>query len=40
VFTHATDPLDADDWLRIVEKHLDIAQCSDLERVLYALGQL
>ena len=40
VFTHATDPLEADDWLRAVEKQLNIAQCSDLEKVLYASGQL
>jgi hypothetical protein len=40
VFTHSTDPLDADDWLRTVEKQLDIAQCNDMEKVLYASGQL
>jgi hypothetical protein len=40
VFTHATDPLDAEDWLRTVEKQLDIAQCNDMEKVLYASGQL
>jgi hypothetical protein len=32
--------LDADDWLRTVEKQLDIAQCNDMEKVLYASGQL
>jgi hypothetical protein len=40
VFTHSTDPLDADDWLRTVEKQLDITQCNDMEKVLYASGQL
>jgi hypothetical protein len=40
VFTHSTNPLDADDWLRTVEKQLDIAQCNDMEKVLYASGQL
>ena len=25
VFSHATDPLEADDWLRAVEKKLNIA---------------
>jgi hypothetical protein len=40
VFTHAIDPLDADDWLRTVEKQPDIAQCNDMEKVLYASGQL
>jgi hypothetical protein len=40
VFTHATDPLEADDWLRAMEKQLNIAQCNDLEKVVYASGQL
>ena len=40
VFTQATDPLEVDDWLRAVEKQLNIAQCNDLEKVLYASGQL
>jgi hypothetical protein len=33
MFTHASDPLEADDWLKAVEKQLNIAQCSDLEKV-------
>ena len=40
VFTHAADPLEANDWLHAVEKQLNIAQCTDLEKVLYASGQL
>ena len=40
LFTHASDPMEADDWLRAVEKQLNIAQCNDLEKVLYASGQL
>jgi hypothetical protein len=40
VFTQASDPMEADDWLRAVEKQLNIAQCNDLEKVLYASGQL
>ena len=40
VFTHASDPMEADDWLRAVKKQLNIAQCNDLEKVLYASGQL
>jgi hypothetical protein len=40
VFTHASEPMEADDWLRAVEKQLNIAQCNDLEKVLYASGQL
>ncbi|WVZ50238.1 hypothetical protein U9M48_001512 [Paspalum notatum var. saurae] len=39
-FSHAADPLQADDWLRAVERQLEIAQCDDRERVLYASGQL
>ena len=38
VFTLAADPLEVDDWLRVVEKHLNIVQCNDLEKVLYASG--
>ena len=40
VFSHATDPLEADDWLRVLEKQLNIAQCDDQQKVLYASGQL
>ena len=39
-FSHATEPLQADDWLWAVERQLDIAQCDDRERVLYGAGQL
>jgi hypothetical protein len=39
-FSHTSDPLQADDWLRAVERQLDVAQCDDRERVLYAAGQL
>jgi hypothetical protein len=40
VFTHAADPLETDDWVRAMEKQLNIAQCNDLEKVLYASVQL
>ena len=40
VFTHSADPTKADDWLCAVERQLNIAQCNDLEKVLYASGQL
>jgi len=40
IFTHASDPLEADDWLRAVEKQLNIAQCNEMEKVLYASRQL
>jgi hypothetical protein len=39
-FTSLPDPLDADDWLKPIEKMLNIAQCSDREKVLYASGRL
>ena len=40
MFSHATNPLEADDWLRAAEKQLNIAQCDDQQKVLYASGQL
>jgi hypothetical protein len=40
VFFHAADPLEADDWVRAVEKQLNIAQCNDMEKVLFASSQL
>jgi hypothetical protein len=39
VFTHAADPLEADDWLHAVEKQLNIAQCNDQQKVLFASEQ-
>ena len=38
--SHASDPLEADDWLRAMEQQLNIAQCNDHQKVLYAFGQL
>jgi hypothetical protein len=32
-------PLQADDWLKTVDKMLNIAQCTDREKVLYASGR-
>ena len=40
MFFHATNPLEADDWLRVVERQLNIAQCDNQQKVLYASGQL
>jgi hypothetical protein len=40
VFTHAADPLDADDWLKTMGKMLTTAQCDDREKVLFATGRL
>ena len=39
-FSHVPDPLQADDWIKTIEKMLDIAQCTNRERVLYASGRL
>nr|ADB85422.1 putative retrotransposon protein [Phyllostachys edulis] len=39
-FSSSSEPLDANDWLRFVEKKLAIAQCDDREKVLYAANQL
>jgi hypothetical protein len=35
MFAHSTDPMDAEDWLRTVERELHTAQCNDREKVLY-----
>jgi hypothetical protein len=39
-FANSPDPLHADDWLKSVLKMLNIAQCPDQEKVLYASGCL
>jgi hypothetical protein len=39
-FANYPDPLDADDRLKSIEKMLNIAQCSNREKVLYASGRL
>jgi hypothetical protein len=39
-FSSSLDPLHADDWLKSVVKMLNIAQCTDWEKVLYAPGYL
>jgi len=40
MFTHSADPMEAYDWLRAMERQLNIAHYNDLEKVLYASGQL
>ena len=40
VFSSSQDPMEAEDWLREIEKKLLIAQCSKREKVLYASYQL
>jgi hypothetical protein len=39
-FSNSSDPLQADDWLKSMDKMLNIAQCIDREKVLYASGRL
>jgi hypothetical protein len=39
-FSNSPDPLQADDWLKTVDNMLNIAQCTDREKVLYTLGRL
>jgi hypothetical protein len=39
-FSNSTNPLQADDWLNSMDKMLNIAQCSDREKVFYASGRL
>ena len=39
-FSAPVEPLDANDWLREVEGKLDVAQCNDAEKMLYAPSQL
>ena len=39
-FSGSTEPMDADDWLRAIGKKLDITQCTDRERVMFASHQL
>jgi hypothetical protein len=40
VFAHSADSMDAEDWLRTVERELHTAQCNDREKVLYGPRQL
>jgi hypothetical protein len=39
-FSQAMEPMDADDWLKSVQKKLRAVQCSDREKVLLAAHQL
>jgi hypothetical protein len=39
-FSNSADPLQADGWLKSMDKMLNIAQCTDREKVLYASGRL
>jgi hypothetical protein len=39
-FSNTTEYLEAEDWITTIEKKLDMAQCIDREKVLYASGLL
>jgi hypothetical protein len=39
-FSQSKDPMEAEDWLKGVEKKLMIAQCTDHEKILFILHQL
>jgi hypothetical protein len=39
-FSHAVDPMDVDDWLKSVEKKLQVVQYNNYEKVLLASHQL
>jgi hypothetical protein len=39
-FSHTSDPLEVDDWLRAVERQLNLAQYNDHDKVIFASGQL
>jgi hypothetical protein len=40
VIAHSANPMDAEDWLRTMERELHTAQCNDREKVLYGPRQL
>ena len=39
-YSDSYEPLEADDWIRSVEKKLNLAQCTNREKVLYVAHQL
>jgi hypothetical protein len=39
-FSYAMDPMDVDDWLKSVEKKLQVVQCNNREKMLLASHQL
>ena len=38
-FDHSEDPLEAEDWLRVIEKKLDLTACTDEECIALASEQ-
>jgi hypothetical protein len=39
-FSHSMEPMDADDWLKTIERKLQVVQCNNREKVLLASSQL
>jgi hypothetical protein len=39
-FSHLVEPMDVDDWLKTIEKKLQVVQCNNREKVLFASHQL
>jgi hypothetical protein len=39
-FSHSIEPMDVDDWLKTIEKKLQVVQCNNREKVLFASHQL
>ena len=40
VFSKAEDPLEADDWLRVIEQKLAVNPCSEIQKAVFAAQQL
>jgi hypothetical protein len=40
IFSYAMEPMDVDDWVKSVEKKLQVVQCNNREKVLLASHQL
>jgi hypothetical protein len=39
-FSHSVEPMDADDWMKTIEKKLQVVQCNNREKVLFPLINL
>jgi hypothetical protein len=39
-FSHSVEPMDANNWLKTIEKKLQVVQCTNRERVLFTTHQL
>jgi hypothetical protein len=35
-FSHSIEPMDADDWLKTIEKKLQVVECNNREIILFA----